>query len=68
MHIFQQNNLADIWRIHNPSLKQYTSRKNHFSGFIQSRLDYIFISNHIQECLKKVNILPSFCSDHSLAF
>ena len=39
--------------------------KNHFSGFIQRRLDLIFISNNIQEYLKKVSILPSFCSDHS---
>ena len=51
--------------MHNPSLKRYTFRKNHFSGFIQRRLDYIFISNNIQECFKKVSILPSFCSDHS---
>ena len=65
MQIFEQNNLVDIWRIRNPSLKRYTFRKNHFSGFIQRRLDYIFISNNIQEYFKKVSILPSFCSDHS---
>ena len=62
---FEQNNLVDIWRIRNPSLKRYTLRKHHFSGFIQLRLDYIFISNNIQEYFKKVSILPSFCSDHS---
>ena len=42
--------------------------KNHFSGFIQSRLDYIFISNNIQYCIskmEKVRILASFCSHHS---
>ena len=65
LHIFEQNNLVDIWRIRNPSLKRYTFRKNHFSGFIQRRLDYIFISNNIQEYFEKVSILPSFCSDHS---
>ena len=65
VQIFEQNNLVDIWRIRNPSLKRYTFRKNHFSGFIQRRLDYIFISNNIQEYFKKVSILPSFCGDHS---
>ena len=42
--------------------------KNHFSGFIQSRLDYIFISNNIQYCIskmEKVRILASFWSHHS---
>ena len=48
MHIFEQNNIVDIWRIRNPILKQYTFRKSHFSGFIQRRLDYIFISNSIK--------------------
>ena len=65
LQICEQNNLVDIWRIRNPYLQRYTFRKNHFSGFIQSRLDYIFISNNIQEYFKKVSILPSFCSDHS---
>ena len=63
--IFEQNNLVDIWRIRNPSLKRCTFGKNHFSGFIQSRLDYIFISNNIQEYFKKVGIFPPLCSDHS---
>ena len=30
MQIFEQNNLADIWRIRNPTLKQYTFRKKCF--------------------------------------
>ena len=65
MQIFERNNLVDIWRIRNPNLKQYTFRKNHFSGFIQRRLDYIFISNNIQEYFKKSKHLTSFCNDHS---
>ena len=65
LQIFEQNNLVDIWRIRKPNLKRYTFRKNHFSGFIQRRLNYIFISNKIQEFFKKVSILSSFCSDHS---
>ena len=46
----------------------YTFRKNYFLGFIQRRLDYIFVSNNIQENIKNINILPSFCSDHSRLF
>ena len=65
MQLIEQHNLIDIWRIPNPILKRYTFRKNHFSGFIQRRLDYIFVSNNIQENIKDTNVLPSFCSDHS---
>ena len=65
VQIFEQSNLIDIWRIRNPSFKRCTFGKNHLSGFIQGRLDYIFISNNIQEYFKKVGIFPSLCSDHS---
>ena len=65
VQIFEQNNLVDIRRIRNPSFKRCTFGKNHFSGFIHGRLDYIFISNNIQEYYKKVGIFPSLCSDHS---
>ena len=49
LQLIEQHNLIDIWRIRNPILKRYTFRKNHFSGFIQRRLYYIFVSNNIQE-------------------
>ena len=63
-YIFEQSNIVDIWRSSNPVLKRYTFRKNHFSRFIQCRLDYIFISTNIQEYLKNLRNFPSFCSDH----
>ena len=65
LQLLEQNNLVDIWRIRNPSSKRFTFRKNHFSGFIQRRLDYIFISNNMQEYAQNIDILPSFCSDPS---
>ena len=65
LQLLEQNNLVDIWRIRNPSSKRFTFRKNHFSGFIQRRLDYVFISNNMQEYAQNIDILPSFCSDHS---
>ena len=48
-----------------PKFKTIYFLKNNFSGFIQRRLNYIFILNNIQEYFKKVSILSSFCSDHS---
>ena len=49
VQIFEQNNLVDILRNCNPILKRYTFRKKHFSGFIQRRLDSVFISNNIHK-------------------
>ena len=57
--------LCDIWRVRNRTLKRYTFRQKHFSGFIQRRLDYIFISNSLQESVLKTEVLPSVLSDHS---
>ena len=57
--------LTDIRRIRNPYVKRYTFRQNHFSGFIQRRLDYIFISNSNQEYIDATDILPALSTDHS---
>ena len=40
----------------------------HFLGkawFDRRRLDYFFVSNVLQECVKKADILVSFVTDHS---
>ena len=58
-------NISTILLIFVFILKRYTFRKNHFSGFIHHRLDYVFISKNIQKYFEKASILPSFCSDHS---
>ena len=63
-----KHNLLDIWRIRNPKSKRFTFRQNHFSGFLQRRLDYVFVSNILQENIYNTEILPSFCSDHSPVF
>ena len=65
LHITEKYDLTDIWRVRNPSTKGFTFRKNHFSGFIQRRLDYIFICNSVQESVQNIDVLPSFCKDHS---
>ena len=46
-------NLADIWRIRNPKTKRSTFKQYHGTGFTQRRSDYFFISNQLQETVKK---------------
>ena len=48
--------LCDIWRIRNPKNCKYTFRQKHLSGIIQRRLDYIFISQNLQEYVKKLTL------------
>ena len=60
--------LCDIWRIKHPKTKTYTFRQKHFSGFIQRRLDYIFISQNLQERTRTVDILNTVSTDHSPVF
>ena len=45
--------LCDIWRVRNPHKKLFTFRQKHFTGIRQQRLDYIFVSNSLQESVKK---------------
>ena len=35
--------LCDIWRIRHPKTKIFTFKQKHFSGFIQRRLNYVFV-------------------------
>ena len=60
--------LCAIWRIRNPKKKSFTFRQKHFSGIIQRRLDYLFISNSLQETISSVDILNAFSTDHSTFF
>ena len=39
--------------------KLYTFRQNHSSGIINRRLDYIFISNKLQEFSNDADIIPA---------
>ena len=57
--------LCDIWRIRNPKRQNVTFRQNHSTGFIERRLDYIFISNSLQEFVNYTDILLAVSTDHS---
>ena len=56
--------LCNIWRIRNKKSSQCTFTEQHSSGFIQRRLDYIFISNTLQQLVTRTEILASISTDH----
>ena len=58
-------NLCDIWRIRNKKIKQFTFTQQHSSGFIQCRLDSLFVSNGLQEFASTTDILTPISTDHS---
>ena len=57
--------LCDIWRIRNPARSTFTFTQKHSTGFIHRRLDYIFVSNTLQEFVNDTRILTSLSSDPS---
>ena len=61
--IKQKLDLCDVWRIRNPDSRRFTYRS--ISPFLQRRLDYLFISDSIQEDVNQIDILASLNSDHS---
>ena len=58
-------NICDIWRIRNPKHQNFTFRQNHSTGLIERRLDYIFVSNRLQEFVNYIDALPAISTDHS---
>ena len=45
--------------------KRFTFREKHFFGFIKKWIDFIFISNNLQESIAKAEVSESFLSGHS---
>ena len=65
------NETLDLWdirRIRNLKNCKYTFRQKHLSGIVQRRLDYIFISQNLQDYVKKCDILNALSTDHSPLF
>ena len=54
IELIESFELCDILRIGNPTQKRFTFRQNHISGYMQLRLDYFFVSNKLQESIKKL--------------
>ena len=61
----EEYDLCDIWRISNPLENSFTFQQNHSQGILNRRLEYIFISNKLQEFSNKAITLSIFKSDHS---
>ena len=61
--ILEENDLCDIFRVQNPYLRHFSWRQR--TPFKQRRLNYIFVSNSLQESVTQIEIIPSALSDHS---
>ena len=57
--------ICDIWRIRNPKRQNFTFRQNNPTGFSERQLDYIFISNCLQEFVNYTDALPAISANHS---
>ena len=68
LQITEKYDLIDNWRVRNPLSTPFinlyplfTFRKNHISGFIKRRLEYIFVSNSVQKSVENIDFLLFFC-------
>lgn len=66
--IKERLDVYDVWGIRNPKVKHFAFRQKHYSGYIQRRLDYIFILKNLQQLVKTTEILNAFSSNHSPVF
>ena len=60
----ENHDSCDTWRVRNTNSKRFTSAQKCSSGFIQRRLDYMFISNTLQESVIMTEILTPISTDH----
>ena len=58
--------LCNIWTVRNTKSTRFTFTQKHSSGFIQRSLDYVLISNILQEFVTITEILTPISTDHSL--
>ena len=49
LSIKERLDICDIWRIRNPKCENFIFGQNHSTGFIECRLDYILVSNCLEE-------------------
>ena len=57
--------LVDAWRNLHPNERTYTWFK-HKPNYMAERLDYIFVTKCIMSNVERCDIIPSFCTDHSM--
>ena len=61
--ILKENDLCDIFRVQNAYVRCFSWRQK--TPLKQRRLDYVFVSNTLQESVTQIEIIPSVLSDHS---
>ena len=61
--ILEENDLGDIFRVQNPYVRRFSWHQR--TPFKQRRLDYIFVSNTLQESVTQIEIIPRILSGHS---
>lgn len=62
-NLLETFNLLDSWRYMNPNSKKYTFYSPPHLSF--SRIDYIFISEHLAHLVEQADIGPISLSDHA---
>ena len=64
LSVMENYDLVDVWRVMNPNVRRYTW---HSRG-LSSRLDYILLSEHLLNNMRKCDINPGLLSDHSILY
>ena len=59
-------NMCDIFRVRFSDKRRFTYRSK--NPLLQRRLDYLFISNELQDNVLSIDILPSVNTDHSAVY
>ena len=58
--------LLDVYRNLHVDTRRYSWRR--FNGFQRSRTDYFLVSEHLGLDIAGADIMPDYCSDHSLVY
>lgn len=61
--ILEEENMIDLWRLHNMTLREYTFFSNRHKTY--TRIDMILLTKSLIMYTKKTEILPLTMSDHN---
>lgn len=65
-NVLKKLSLSDVWRVNNPSIKQYTWVKVNNERIYAARLDRFYISSNLKNRVVNTEIIPNILSDHKL--
>ena len=61
----EQFDLCDTRKLSNLDVNKFNFRQKHGSSFIQGRLDYLLISNSLEDVITHANFFAPLSTDHS---